>query len=154
MTSKQWTLIALAVGLGGFSIYLNKDWFAKDNIQITHRSRPARVAFMRGRRPAEIAEVNPIIFGFDRHLKLTSVKVVALHEIETNKYPHAIWHLVSDSNSIPTKTFFYGQTIRGMRPAVKGASPDPLEPDVTYRLLIEAGSVKLHHDFVPEPRPQ
>ena len=147
-------LIALVVALGGFSLYLNKDWFAKDNIQITHRSRPARVEFVRGKRPAEIAEVNPIIFGFDRRLKLTSVKVIPLHEIETNKYPHASWQLVSDSNSIPTKTFGYGQSIRGMRPAVKGAIPDPLEPDVQYRLLIEAGKFKAQHDFVPEPRPQ
>ena len=77
MTSKQWMLIALAIALGGFSLYLNKDWFARDNIQITHRSRPARVEFMRGKRPAEIADVNPIIFGFDRQLKLTSLKVIS-----------------------------------------------------------------------------
>jgi len=154
MTRKQWTLIALAVGLGGFSLYLNRDWFAKDNIQITHRSRPVRVEFMRGRRPAEIAAVNPIIFGFNHKLKLTSVKVIPVQEIETNKYPHPIWQLVSDSNSIPTKTFGYGQGIRGMRPAIKGATPDPLEPDVKYRLFIEAGKVKAQHDFVPDPRPQ
>jgi hypothetical protein len=151
MTSKQWMLIALAVALGGFSLYLNKDWFARDRIQITHRSRPVRAERFRGKRPAEIAEVNPIIFGFGRLLKLTSLKVIPLYEIETNKYPHAIWQLVSDSNSIPTKTFFYGQAIRGMRPAVKGATPDPLEPGVPYRLIIEAGKLKAEHDFVPNP---
>jgi hypothetical protein len=36
-----------------------------------------------------------------------------------------------------------------MRPTVKGATPDPLEPGVTYRLLIEAGSRKAEHDFEP-----
>ena len=36
-----------------------------------------------------------------------------------------------------------------MRPAVKGATPDPLEPGVKYRLLIKAGALKLEHDFVP-----
>ena len=41
--------------------------------------------------------------------------------------------------------------IRGMRPAVKGATPDPLEPGVNYRLLIEAGSHKAEHDFTPCP---
>ena len=39
--------------------------------------------------------------------------------------------------------------IRGMRPTVKGATPDPLEPGVKYRLLIEAGSRKAEHDFEP-----
>jgi hypothetical protein len=39
-----------------------------------------------------------------------------------------------------------------MRPAVPGASPDPLEPDVNYRLLIEAGAIKLQDDFVPVAR--
>jgi len=32
---------------------------------------------------------------------------------------------------------------------VKGATPDPLEPGVPYRLLVEAGPVKVAHDFVP-----
>ena len=146
-------LIALAVALGGLSLYLNKDWFARDNIQITHRSRPLRAAFLRGKRPAEIADVNPIIFGFNQRLKLTSIKVIPVSAIETNKYPHPIWHLTTNSNSIPTKTFGYGQPIRGMRPAVKGATADPLEPDVKYRLFIEAGSIKAQHDFVPEARP-
>ena len=154
MTSKHWMVIALIAALGGFSLYLNMDWFAKDNIQITHRSRAARAGLMRGKPPAEMAAVNPIVFGFDRRLKLTSVKVIPLSEIETNKYPHPIWQLVSDSNSVPTKTFVYGQPLRGMRPAVKGATPDPLEPDVQYRILIEAGKIKAQHDFVPEPRAQ
>jgi hypothetical protein len=36
-----------------------------------------------------------------------------------------------------------------MRPAVKGATPDPLEPGVKYRLFIEAGKLKAEHDFTP-----
>ena len=38
-----------------------------------------------------------------------------------------------------------------MRPPVKGATPDPLEPGVTYRLLIEAEKLKAQDDFVPVP---
>jgi hypothetical protein len=38
-----------------------------------------------------------------------------------------------------------------MRPAVKGAVAEPLRPGVKYRLLIQAGSEKAEHDFVPRP---
>ena len=148
MTRKQWILIALAVLLGGFALYLNQDWFVKDDIHIYHRSRPARMNFFRrGKRPDFQQAVNPVFFGFDRQLKLTSLKVIPLYEIETNKYPQPIWHLVSDSNSVPTKELVYGMYIRGMRPSVKGATPDPLQPGVKYRLKIEAGPVKAEHDF-------
>ena len=68
-------LIALAVLLGGISLYLNKDWFAEDNIQIYYRSRPARAGFFRrAKRPDDSA--NPVAFWFDRKLKLTSLKVI------------------------------------------------------------------------------
>jgi len=155
MSKKQWMLIALVVGLGGLSFYLNKDWFAHDNIQIYHRSRPARATLaVRGRpnRNAPDADINPITFGFDRKVKLTELKVIPMSAIETNKYPQPIWHLVSESNSIPIKDFFYGAPIQGMHPAIKGASPDPLEPGVKYRLIADVGATKLEHDFVPAAR--
>jgi hypothetical protein len=154
MTKKNWILLALVILLGGISLYLNKDWFAKDTIQIYHRSRPARAAMFNRRRakaPPENPAINPISFGFSSRLKLTSLKVIPLSDIETNKFPHPIWHLISDSNSVPTKDFSYGDSIKGMRPAVKGAIPDPLEPGVNYRLLLQAGDFKAQHDFVPVP---
>ena len=132
MSQKQWMLIALAVVLGGFSFYLNHDRYGRDKIQIHHRSRPAHG---RGGRSA----IEPLFFAFDRSLKLTSLKVIPIQEIETNKYPHPIWHLISASNSVPIETFTYGTPIPGMRPAVQGATPDPLEPGVTYRLIRRSG---------------
>ena len=96
--------------------------------------------------------VEPIFFAFDRPLKLKSLKVIPAREIETNKYPHPIWHLISNSNSVPTADLAYGIPIEGMRPAVQDATPDPLQPGVKYRLLIEAGALKLEHDFVPVAR--
>jgi hypothetical protein len=97
--------------------------------------------------------VNPVVFGFDGgKLKLTSIKVVPVSAIETNKYPEPIWHLVSESNSVPVKDFMYGMRIAGMHPAVQGATPDALEPNVKYRLLIEAGAFKAEHDFTPIAR--
>ena len=152
MTRKQWTLIALAVVLGGISLYLNKDWFAGEIIQIHHRSRPAQRGVFRRNKPIPVSATDPVFFDLDRKLKLTSLKVVPVSDIETNKYPHPIWELVSDSNSIPVADFWYGMPIKGMRPSVKSATPDPLEPGVKYRLLIEAKTGKAVHDFVPVPR--
>jgi hypothetical protein len=151
MTRNTWVWIGVAVLLGGLSLYLNRDWFNKDNIQIYHRSRPARAA-LRRKRAADDSLVNPIVFGFDRNLKLTCIKVIPIADIQTNKYPHPIWHLVSESNSVPTKNFAYGASISGMHPAVNGSVPDLLEPGVMYRLMIEAGQLKCFHDFSPVAR--
>jgi hypothetical protein len=154
MTRKQWTLIIVAVLLAGFSLYLNRDWFSKDGIHINHRSRPVRTMFSRRNKRVDdvFAAVNPVTFAFDRKLKLKSLKVIPVSAIETNKYPHPIWQLLSDSNSVPIKDFAYGSPIQGMKPAVKGALPDPLEPGVKYRLFIETADAKAEHDFEPVPR--
>jgi hypothetical protein len=152
MTSKQWTLIAVVLVAAGLCLYFNKDWFASDHIQIYHRLRPGGLARFR-RRPQPEA-VAPVMFGFDRKLKLTSVEVIPVSDIETNKYPQPIWHLVSDSNSVPTKGFQYGMDVPGMRPATKGVIASQLEPGTKYRLLIQAGSLKATHDFALEPPAQ
>lgn len=151
MTRKIWGLVALAVLLAGLSLYLNKDWFAKDNIQISHRSRPARGPWFRQNKRSGDSTVNPIVFLFDRRLRLKSVKVVPVSDIETNKYPQPIWHLISDSNSVPVKDLTYGMHVPGMRPALKDTHAEPLEPGAKYRLYIEAGGLKAEHDFEPEP---
>jgi len=152
MSKKNWMLLALVLVLGGFSLYLNKDWFAGEDIQIFHRSRPMRGGSPRRRGDAPDAAINPITFGIDRKLKLTSLKVIPVSAMETNKYAQPIWHLVSESNSPAIKEFSYGAPIAGMHPAIKGATPDPLEPGSKYRLVIEAGAIKLQHDFVPVAR--
>jgi len=146
MTRKNWMMLALALGLGGLSLYVNRDWFAKENIQIYHRSRPARAL---GGRQRPDSLVDPVTFGFNHRLKLTSVKVIPAAALETNKYAHPIWHLVSESNSAPVKDFFYGSRIPGMHPAVPNAAADPLEPGVKYRLLVEATQFKGQDDFEP-----
>ena len=144
-------LIALGLVLGGFSLYINRDWFAKDTIQIFSRSRPSRVPFFRRKGP-DNSPINPLIFTFDRKVKLTSLKVIPVSSIQTNSFPHPIWNLVSESNSVPLKTFTYGMRIQGMHPEVKGLDPEPLEPGVKYRMFVEAGKQKAQHDFTPEPR--
>jgi len=87
------------------------------------------------------------MFEFNSKLRLTSVKVVPLCDILTNKFAHPIWHMISDSNSVPTRGFLYGMDIPGMRPALSGAVAEPLDPSQQYRLLVEASSLKAQHDF-------
>lgn len=151
MTRKVWMMIALAFILGSLSIYLNRDWFATEHIQITDRSRPARGPWA-GRSDADNSAVNPLVIIFSRPLKLTMVKVVPAFAAETNRFAPPVWHLVSESNSPPTKEFTYGARIRGMHPAVKGMQPEPLLPELKYRLFIEAGPLKAEHDFTPVAR--
>ena len=150
MTKKQWMLVGLVIALCGISLYLNRDWFASESIHIYHRS-SARGTFIR-KRKGDNSNANPIVFGFDRKLKLTKVKVVPVYALETNKYSLPFWHLISESNSVAIKDFTYGSPISGMHPAVKGSQPDPLEPGVTYRLFIQTADLKAEHDFVPTPR--
>ena len=133
------TLIAL---LGGVILYVNKDWFRARPIQISHRFYAFGGRFDSG-------GVAPLMFEFDRKLKLTSIKVVPLSS--TNKTPQPVWHLVSDSSSVPTRGFLYGMEVPGMHPALKGEAAAPLDPAEKYRLLLEAGSVKGQHDFDLDP---
>jgi hypothetical protein len=149
MTRKTWTVLAAVVALGGVSLYLNRDWFAKPHIHISHMS--ARIPAFRGRPGQAPPVVKPILFGMDRTAQLTLVKVLSVQDLETNKYPHALWHLVTDSNSVPLHQFAYGMPIGGMRPFAKGTTADPLEPGVKYRIFIEAGSEKAQDDFEPLP---
>jgi hypothetical protein len=148
MTKKPILLILVTAVIGGAWLYVNRDWFANDRIQIHTRVVPAGVGLRRLEAPA--AGAAPIMFEWDRKLKLTSVKVIPVAAMETNKYAHEIWHLVSDSNSVPTRGFIYGMRVPGMRPASKGLDPEPLVPGEKYRLFLQAGSLKVEHDFVAE----
>jgi hypothetical protein len=149
MTTKPISIALAVVLLGAMSLYLNKDWFASDSIQISHRSLTPRDGLER--RGAAVPLANPVVFLANRHLKLTSVRVVPVSELATNKYAHPVWELNSQSNSVPVDEFVYGHRIPGMKPSVKGGTADPLQPGVAYRLLIETGESKSQHDFVAVP---
>ena len=144
MTKKNIFLIILALLLASLSFYLNKDRFRSETIQIGERwTEPRPWMARRNQKPS-----GPVLrFLLDRQVKLTSLKVIPLSDIQTNKHPHPIWEMITDSNSIPIKDFFYGMPIRGMRPSVKGATADPLQNNTQYRLFVEAGSMKAQHDF-------
>jgi hypothetical protein len=150
MTKKNVIVLTITfVTVIGFYLYLFRDYFHKPNIQISHTIRPNPSYIRRPPKDMSPEDFPQIInFGLGGDFKLTSVKVVALAELETNRFAHPLWELVSDSNSVPLRAFSYGHKIKGMHPAVKGATADPLVPNVTYRLLVEAHSLKGEHDFI------
>jgi hypothetical protein len=145
------TLLLLA-GLGAWCLYLNRDWFRSEPIQITHRVSP----WMRGapgRRADPLNRGNTVVFAFNAFYCFNDIKVVVAADADTNKYAHPLWHLVSSSNSVLTMNFAYGERIRGMMPEVKGAITDPLEPGVQYRLLVETDRGPAAHNFTTTPKP-
>ncbi len=140
MERKTWLLIAgtlvlAAVYLAGFT-----NWFQPQTVRIFHTSRDLRPAARTGALPN-------LMFGLDRPLRLTEIRIVPLAAYQTNQNTLPLWHLVSDSNSAPVKTFFYGQFIRGLKPAVPGTRPQALTNNVTYHLLLTAGKIHGGHDF-------
>lgn len=134
-------LITLIVVVGGWVLYSNRDWFTKPPIQISHRFHAFSARF------GGQDTLAPILFEFNRKVKLTSITVLPIPAAGSKQSGRPIWHLVSYSNSVPTKGFVYGMEVPGMHPAAKGQAPEPLLPAGTYRLLVEEGSSKAQHDF-------
>jgi hypothetical protein len=151
MTRNTSLLLVALLLLGGLSLYLNRDRFRSDPIQISHRSMPPRGPTARARN-APAPAVDPLIFMFNRPIRLTSVKVIPARNLETNASAHALWELVADGRSATVKDIRYGAIVPGRKPAVQGAVAEPLQPNVNYRLLIKAGSFEGHHDFTCLPR--
>ena len=136
------TLVALA-GVYGFCF---TSWFKPKVIHISSTSRAAHSRF--GHNPAaDNAATIPVTFSLDRQYKPTEIKVVTLAAWQTNQNVLPVWHLVADTNAVPIKIFIYGQHIHGLKPEVPGAHAEPLQPDITYRLFVAAGSAKGQHDF-------
>jgi hypothetical protein len=147
MTNKRFLTTAVVLLLGAACFFLYKDRFLRPDIHVTHRSIQPRGAFARQTRnwPAD-----PVVFLFNRELKLTEVKVLALSDAQKDdKSAVPLWHLVSDSSSPPIESFAYGLSLRGMKPAKAGTQPQPLQPGTAYRLYITAGRIKAEHDFTP-----
>jgi hypothetical protein len=151
MTKKTGILIALALVLGGLSVYLNKERFRSATIQISHRVVPTRGLAARRDR-AGTARMQPVVFMFNRPLRLTLVPVVLVDDSQTNTPPRVLWELTADSSSAPVKSVAYGVPVPGMKPAVKNAVPEPLQPGGKYRLTVKAGAIEAAHDFTLAPR--
>lgn len=140
MTKRSiFAIFLLLVAIVGYCYY--NDFFRKPAIQITPSIRP-------GTRSRLNPDAYPVAFMLDGKYQLTSIKVITVADAKTNKYPRPIWHMISDSSSQPTKIINYGMPIRGMKPSVPRGRPEPLQPNVPYRLMIEAGDRKGQVDFV------
>lgn len=154
MSKNGIALSVLLVLLASAYVTWFTDWFRSETIQIIPVIRPVRA----NARPSDPnqPQVYPVSFAFNRKCELTSVKVVAADDLATNKHPMALWHLVSESNSIPTRSFIYGHPIKGMHAAVARMRPEPLQSGVNYVLQIEAGKihsqVKFHTTEAVDPQ--
>jgi len=147
MSKKNIIILTVSVlAVAAFYLYLYWDSFHKPHIQISHTVRPTAWALSHPS-GSDDQPTRTVMFGFEHAYRLTSVKVLVLSELETNKFAHPIWDLISDSNSAPTRAFAYGMHIRGMHPSVKGAKPGELALNVPYRLIVEAGNINGEHDF-------
>ena len=145
MSKNGIVLTVVAVILAAIYVYAFTDWLRSETIQILYKVRPVRVTTA----PADPDQpaVYPVTFAFSGRYELTSIKVVAASDLATNKHPYPLWHLVSDSNSVPTKSIVYGYPVKGMKPAVARTRPEPLLPDVEYVLLVESGDIKSQTNF-------
>jgi len=144
--------ITTLVVLVGVYIFFFTDWFKPKRIEIFHTARMTPGLRVGPRVKAAAENTRVIQFGLGGTFRLTEIKVVVLDQWKTNPSVLPVWHLVSDSNSVPVKTFRYGQAIGGMHPAVGAVWPKPLETNVTYRLFMSSGSIKGQHDFTAVPK--
>ena len=145
MTKAGIFLVAVALALGAAYLFWFTDLFVKPTIQILAQVRPGTISKI----PRfDDTTVWPVSFAFDKKYQLTEVTVVSADEANKNKFPHALWHLISDSNSVPVKALIYGSAPpKGMKPKTPKARPEPLEPGVRYRLIVHADNYEGHVDF-------
>jgi hypothetical protein len=141
MTKKDIWLSAILVALVAVYVCFFTSWFKPKVIKILDTQRQTRR--FRNKR-----ELPYILFILESgRTKLTEVKVVPETSYQSDHDTPPVWHLISDSNSIPVQQFAYGERIRGMRPAIKGADAQDLQTNVTYLLIVSAGHANGSHDF-------
>ncbi len=125
MNPKSALLVAVPLLLACVYVRYFTDWFRPKPIQIFPQVRPVA-----GRTGAV-----PVAFMLDRKHTITSVKVHSLSGLATNELAPPVWSLTSDSNSVPVKGIFYGETVDGMRALLPA---QPLLAGEKYRITVEA----------------
>ena len=140
--------IVLLVLLGGYFVLFRG--CKEEAMQITCKLRPARkgAPTQRG-----VTPMYDVAFGFNKRYRLSLLKVVAAADLATNKYPVPLWHLVPDAKPAAVKAVTYGRPVPGMKPAVADLEPQALEPNIEYVLLVEAGKIHSHTNFIARERP-
>jgi hypothetical protein len=138
MRKKEIGWIVVLLVFGGIYIHFFSHWFDKKQMVINASFRPSRKAD---------AAVYPVYFTLNDDYKLTALTVVPLEDGTHTPEATPVWHLISESNSVPTRAFRYGQHIPGMKAALQGVHPEPLEPDVVYRITLTSGTLTASQDF-------
>lgn len=138
MRKKDFIWIGLLLLVGGLYVHFFTHFNEKPQIAIIPSFRPSRRAN---------DDTYQLFFTLNGDYKLTSLKVIPFQDDKFNPGTPPVWHLVSDSNSVPVRAFRYGQGIHGMKPFLKGVKPDPLTPGTVYRLIVSAGDVTGSKDF-------
>ncbi len=128
MNKQTLFLISLAAVLAAAYVYYFTDWFRSEQIRIKFRN-------------------NPEVFVFDPPAELTSIKVFRSSELATNKYAHALWNLVATNKTATVRAFSYGSAVPGMKPAVDKTHAEPLQPNETYKLVVESSTTRGEKEF-------
>jgi hypothetical protein len=147
MTKNTIVLVTVAVILGALYVVFFSGWFEKETIQIIPTIRPIRPRSVSMPRVKGEAQTYDVSFAFNGKYELTKVRVLSADDAKTNKYPTPLWDLISDSHSVPTKFLVYGEPPRGMKTAVPRSRAQPLQPELDYLLILEAGKIKAQTNF-------
>ncbi len=140
MDKKSTPLVIVLLALVLVYVVFFTDWFKPHVIKLFYTTRP--IEHFRAR-----ADLPYILFGLEGTYRLTDVKVVSLDDFNKNPNTSPLWHLISQSNSVPIKMFTYGEHIHGMRPNFEGDRPQNLGTNGIYRLFVSAGRAKGQIDF-------
>jgi hypothetical protein len=139
--------LVLLVVVAAIAVVYNSffsDWHKARKIQILLAVYPAGIL------PGTSSDT--MVFCLDKPYPLRSIKVVPAEEARTNKFAHALWHMVAGDATQPVKSFRYGAAIPGMQPEVAAAPPEPLDADKRYSLEVEtAKGLKGEITFQPPP---
>ena len=140
MDKKSTSLVVVLLALVLVYVIFFTDWFKPHRMTLFYSTR--QIEYFRAR-----ADLPYVLFGLGGTYRLTDVKVVSLDELNKNASAPSVWHLVSQSNSVPIKMFIYGEHIHGMKPDFKGDQPKNLQTNEIYRLFVTAGRYKGQIDF-------
>jgi hypothetical protein len=140
MDKKNTLLVVVLLALLAIYLVFFTNWFKPHVIKLFYTTRP--IEHFHARR-----DLPYILFGLEGTYRLTELKVMSVDDLQKNPGAPPLWHLISDSNSVPIKMFTYGEHIHGMKPEFAGDQAEGLETNEIYRLFVTAGRTKGQIDF-------
>jgi hypothetical protein len=95
------------------------------------------------------AKAHGVAFSLEEDVRITRIEVVPADAKQANPTP--LWHLVGEPASQPRRAFLYGRPIKGMTPATANTKAQPLKPNQTYLLKVEAETGYARLEFESKP---